>query len=349
MGQGDGVLHHVIQTCSSGRWRGNTFDITGSVDVTSIVAVGRYISALCERTWPGFDHSRLRAAFTQFERRMYGVDPRYLPLDTPYHDVQHSIDVCVCMARLLAGHDLHAPKHERLGAQRTLFGLVCALFHDAGYLRRTEESHVRHGAQLTGIHVFRSGEVLRDVLSEIDLRLRIATAQEIVHYTGYERPIEQIAVDDAGDRLLGRLLGTADLLAQMADRCYLEKVRDRLYREFLVAGLAGPRSGVCNSPEELLKATPAFVETTFRTRLDGAFAGAYRWIEGVCGGANPYLTSIQRQMRYLNAIAAEDRWSGLRRVPPMLYATLPRRSLPSIHIGSSSMHLVAHRRLDSSE
>jgi hypothetical protein len=39
-------------------------------------------------------------------------------------------------------------------------------------------------------------------------------------------------------RRLGNMLGTADIIAQMADRCYLEKCRDRLFPEFVAGGLA---------------------------------------------------------------------------------------------------------------
>ena len=43
---------------------------------------------------------------------------------------------------------------------------------------------------------------------------------------------------DPRDIKLGHLLGTADMIAQMADRCYLEKCRDRLYPEFVLGGVA---------------------------------------------------------------------------------------------------------------
>ena len=36
--------------------------------------------------------------------------------------------------------------------------------------------------------------------------------------------------------MVGHLLGTADMIAQIADRCYLEKCRDRLYAEFVLGG-----------------------------------------------------------------------------------------------------------------
>ena len=61
-----------------------------------------------------------------------------------------------------------------------------------------------------------------------------------MHYTGYERPAETIRIDDTLLRRVGQMLGTADILAQMSDRCYLEKCRDRLYPEFVLA--AGRKS-----------------------------------------------------------------------------------------------------------
>ncbi len=84
------------------------------------------------------------------------------------------------------------------------------------------------------------------------------------------RPFEHIgeACTDPRDIQLGHLLGTADMIAQMADRCYLEKCRDRLYPEFVLGGVALPRRrqrrpGVkYASGLDLLRQTPEFMEDT---------------------------------------------------------------------------------------
>ena len=65
----------------------------------------------------------------------------------------------------------------------------------------------------------------------------------------------------------GHLLGTADMLAQMADRCYLEKCRDRLYAEFVLGDVAvhAGREGVkvlYGSGLDLLRQTPKFIAST---------------------------------------------------------------------------------------
>ena len=73
------------------------------------------------------------------------------------------------------------------------------------------------------------------------------------------------------------LIGTADLIAQMADRCYLEKCRDRLYKEFVVGGVAienakpGEYMVRYKSGLDLLKKTPVFYQQVMRDRLHRKF------------------------------------------------------------------------------
>lgn len=132
-----------------------------------------------------------------------------------------------------------------------MVGLVLALFHDSGYIRRVNERH-RNGAEFTAYHVSRSADFLGDYLPTVGLGHWVPVAQQVVHFTGYEICLDDIELADPLDSVLGHLLGSADLMAQMADRCYLEKCRDRLYGEFVLAGLAveekNPGSGWCATP-----------------------------------------------------------------------------------------------------
>jgi len=103
---------------------------------------------------------RIAAAFGDFERLFNGQFPGYLGCDTVYHDLQHSLDDTLAMARLLAGYDKsHAPD-QRLGADRAVMGIVVALFHDAGYIRQTDDTQHRNGAEFTRTHVSRSANFL---------------------------------------------------------------------------------------------------------------------------------------------------------------------------------------------
>jgi hypothetical protein len=53
-----------------------------------------------------------------------------------------------------------------------------------------------------------------------------------------------------------------------------------------------------------------------RTRLDGEFGGAYRYVEAFFGGRNPYMEVIHRNLEYLKQVLQTKRWSMLRRDPP---------------------------------
>jgi hypothetical protein len=66
----------------------------------------------------------------------------------------------------------------------------------------------------------------------------------------------------------------------------------------------------------VLRQTPEFVAETMRTRLDGEFAGAYRYVEILFDGRNPYMEAIERSLGYLKQVLATQRWAMLRREPP---------------------------------
>ena len=297
--------------------RRSDYDVTNTVQVSSPQAVGEAVCDLFARTWPDPPLATLRQAFDDFQRLFNGEFPGYLGCDTAYHDLQHSLDGTLATARLIIGHDRSQPEADRFGMQLGLLGVVIILFHDAGYIRRHDEAD-RHGAEFTASHVSRSAQFLADYLPHIGLGEYAQTAARIVHFTGYEVKFEQIQTADPRLRRLGHLIGTGDLIAQLADRCYLEKCRDRLYPELALGSLADPRPARVqyDSGLDVLRQTPRFIDELRSSRLDGAFAGAYHHLETLFDGSNPYLEAIERNERYLRQALQTGRWPQLRRDPP---------------------------------
>ena len=303
------------------QFRRSDYDVTNTVQVSSVAAVRRAVDELYSRTWPGGPIDKLGTAFTDFERLFNGQFPGYLGCDTVYHDLQHTLDDTLAMARLLVGYERSHTAEQRLGADRAMLGLVVALFHDAGYIRQTDDTTHRNGAEFTRTHVGRGAQFLARYLPTIGMADWVSVATQIVHFTGYEVSFDQSRLDDPRDRKVGHLLGTADMMAQMADRCYLEKCRDRLYAEFVLGGVAVSRDNggfkvTYASGLDVLRQTPEFVSATMRNRLDGEFGGAYRYFEVVLGGRNPYMEAIEGHLDYLRQVLQTRRWSMLRRVPP---------------------------------
>jgi len=314
-------------------YRRSDFDVTDTVQVSSPPAVRAAVLQLYADSWPGAPLATLATALADFERLFTGREPGFLGVDTVYHDLQHSQDMVLATARLMAGYEKSHPDGPHIGAERALMGLVTALFHDSGYIREIAERDVPNGAVFTRNHVTRSARHLGRYLPTIGLGGWVPVATRIVHFTGYEMPLDLIRVGDARDRLVGHLLGTADMLAQMADRCYLEKCRDRLYAEFVLGDVAAHKGAggvkvLYGSGLDLLRQTPQFVATTIDSRLGTMFDHAYRHIEPLFGGANPYMDAIQQNVEYLRGLARSSRWPMLRRNPPVF--TVERNAMQGV-------------------
>jgi len=316
------------------QYRRSDYDVTNTVQVSSVDSVHKAVSDLFAQTWPGAPLERLESAFRDFERLFTGQFPGYLGCDTVYHDLQHTLDETLASARLLVAYERTHPPEERLGADRAIMGVITALFHDSGYIRDADDASHRNGAELTLSHVSRSADFIARYLPAIGMAEWVPVATQIVHFTGYEVPFDQIRLDDPLDRKVGHLVGTVDLIAQMSDRCYLEKCRDRLYPEFVLAGVAlardsGGRPKIkYGSGLDVLRQTPEFHAETMRSRLDGEFGSAYRYLEVLFNGRNPYMEAIQRNLEHLAEVLRTQRWSLLRREPPVF--TWEKNSLQNV-------------------
>ena len=321
--------------------RRSDFDVTNTVQVSSPDAVLTAIKTLFRPTWPTLSFEPLDAAFQHFERLFAGDVPGYLGVDTVYHDRQHTLDITLALARLLVGYEKQQQdERTRLGGDRAVLGLITGLFHDVGYLRRLDDREINNGAEFTRTHVSRGARFLEEYLPAIGLAATIPVATEIIHFTGYEVPFAQIKVTDPLDIKVGHLLGTADMIAQMADRCYLEKCRDRLYAEFVLGGVAlpvaanGGRQVKYASGLDLLRQTPDFVAEVRAKRLDGEFAAAYRNLEVLYNGRNPYIEAIDRNVDYLRQILRSENWRLLRRNPPIFAASAdPMSTMRGLMLG----------------
>ena len=290
--------------------RRNHYDVTDRVFVADPRIVCAEVCTLLRGLEPDSDLRPVERAFDTFGRLYAGTLPGYLGCETWYHDAQHSLDCALVMARLLDGHERAPSAGGRMGERRARLGVIAALFHDAGYIRKNTDEE-QHGAEFTLFHVRRSGDFLAEFLRSVSFAHEAPMAEQLVHFTGYEMALDQIQVQHPLDRRLGFMLGTADVLAQMSDRCYLEKCRDFLYPEFEICGLAGaPHPGgpkpLYASREEILRKSPEFYDRIWKERMDGYFEGVYRHASTHPGGRNRYLEVIQGHLRRLREVLQAD-------------------------------------------
>jgi len=306
--------------------RRSDHDVTDSIRTTDPAAVGAEVVRLFNGLYSGNASAQpLERAFAEAAALYRGEHPDYHPCDTEYHDIQHVLDVTLAMARLLDGYERRRQGEARLDHEVFTIGILAALFHDFGYLRHRRDRRHRYGAEYTLTHVSRGAEFLRGYTRQLGLGHLSRPAATLVHYTGYERPAETIRLSDTLLRRVGQMLGTADIIAQMSDRCYLEKCRDRLFPEFVLGGLAGRKLvgqrllPSFTSGNDLVQKTPLFYQNASK-RLDLQLARAYEYAGRHFGGSNPYLDEMQKNVRYAQLLAQAPSSEWLRRQPPSTLA-----------------------------
>lgn len=301
-------------------FRRSDFDVTNRINTTDPVCVKLEVARIY-RSLYHVESQALNRAFDDLVRLYVGEYPGYTGCDTEYHDLQHVLDVTLAMARLLDGYERTRGDGPHIDRELFQLGVICALFHDCGYIRKANDTKHRNGAAYTSTHVTRGGKFLRRYLPSIGLQHFTDAAPMLLHFTGYERPVDSIRVSDPMLKLVGTLLGSADIIAQMSDRCYLEKCRDRLYPEFVEGGITHKKTVkgdvvVFASADDLLRKTPSFYQNASK-RLDHDLNGAYNYAQAHFGGAsNLYMDAVRQNIRFV------ERSNGageipLKRKPPV--------------------------------
>jgi hypothetical protein len=242
-------------------------------------------------------YGMIEQAFADTVRLFNGEYPGYRRCTTPYHDFKHTTDTMLAMARLMHGAILEG--HSLTGSQVSL-GLMCALMHDTGYIQKKKDTKGT-GAKYTGSDTIRSIEFMEAYLTDRGLmKKQFAPYADILICASLETRVAELSFSSPAVELLCKLLGTADLMAQMADRIYLEKLL-HLYEEFREAEVAGYADEL-----DLLRKTKDFYEMV-KERLRGEFDGVCDYVQhhfkerwGI--NRNLYIEAIESNIGYLTYI-----------------------------------------------
>lgn len=243
------------------------------------------------------DWQQLTAAFATAGDLYAGRYPGYQACNTPYHDFNHVVDVFLALARLIHGSLLDG---FEINGRAITIALTASLFHDSGLIQ-TSDDNEGTGAKYLADHDQRSLRLMRVYgrksgwsESEIEAGCFLIGCTDLSHEVG------QITYATAVFEHLGKLLAAADLMGQMADRIYLEKLL-YLYHEFKEGDIGGYTGEV-----DLLHKTVGFYQFV-KQRLSSIADMinrlaqrhfAVRWQINT----NLYQTAIDGQKEYLHYI-----------------------------------------------
>ncbi len=267
------------------------------VDMDTPQAVLDEVLFIMTLVHPQMDPTQFANAYGFMNSLYLGTWPAERECNTQFHDLRHITDTTLAMARLIHGAVLAG---NRLSPRQVLVGMVSALVHDAGYIQdKTDEDGT--GAKYTTIHVERSMAFVERYGHRYGLTAQeIPECQLMIHCTDLETDVTSVQFPSQPVELLAKLLGCADLIGQMADRIYLEKLF-YLYKEF--------EEGMVTSyadEMDLLHKTLAFFPMV-RKRVDEQLGGYDRlakshFIRRWGISQNLYRVAIERQQQYLAQI-----------------------------------------------
>ena len=224
----------------------------------------------------------------------------YKACDTEYHDFRHVLDVVLAALRIADSLMLDGEKFSK----NNIFLLsLAALFHDTGYIPETDDP-VENGAVYTSTHVRRSMVFAEKYMSERGYsKDDIEKTKQMILLTDLSVKPDDIEFSDPETEELAKILASADLIGQTADRIYLDKLLF-LYREFETGHIP-----FYSSEEELLSKTIGFfdiIEKRLSNELDGLTGKLLLHFQKRYGlNEDLYRKGMSNNLKYLKKILAE--------------------------------------------
>jgi hypothetical protein len=257
------------------------------------ILIGEVIEILALMS-PAAEATSVCCVFSTTGELYNGQFAGYRASNTGYHDLRHAYNALLAMARLIHGAVLDG---RVFSESDIVAGLTAALLHDAGYIQ--EESDTKGtGAKYKTIHEQRSMDFLKRHGPGFGLSSRqIDAGCSMIACTQMARDISTVSFISGEIELLGRMLAAADLLSQLADHAYLEKL-PLLYKECKEAG-----SNEYKDELDLLQKAVAFYDVAqqhLRTVVDSADRFMLQHFQHRWGVAeNVYQRVIDSQKDYL--------------------------------------------------
>ena len=256
-----------------------------------------------------FEFNQFEQAFGDILKLFDGNYPGYSRCNTLYHDLNHTMDCLLVTAKLIHGAFVNGIIFDQ---RDVTLGLISALMHDTGYIQAVDDD-TGTGAKYTVCHIQRSIEFMKKYFHDNGFPSEYTPiCINFLRCTGLDVKIAEIKFQSRQHEILGKILGTADLIGQMANENYLEKL-PLLYYEFKEGGVQGYKD-----EHDLLKKTPAFwemVKKRFVTELGqvNLYLRDYLW---VLWGINQdlYRQAIDRNIVRLQSLLASPRptFQGMR-------------------------------------
>ncbi len=280
-----------------------------SIDTKSAPAVADATSSAFAGMYPRHTPCILPRLFADIEAMFGGRYMDYQSIDTPYHDLEHTLQVTWCLVQMLTGR-YHACVEPRLNERQFELAVAAAALHDTGYLKMRADLEGT-GAKYTFTHVLRSCAVASSYLPTLGVTLdELDGVLGAIRCTNTNTPIWRLHFQNPIEGIIGCAVATADYLGQMSVPNYLEEL-PRLFAEFdesdkFAAVPSAQR--LFRSVDELISKTPHFWRTSVMPKLDNELLGLYRFLATPYpDGPNHYMEAVNANIAFVAAAATAQK------------------------------------------
>jgi hypothetical protein len=271
------------------------FPIVDTKDAQAVATVAR---KTLQRLHPQSGTAVIDSLFRDVEEMFSGRYLDYLPLDTRYHDFEHTLQAALCLVQLIEGRSL-AALNPGLTARHFEIAIAAVLLHDAGYLKLRSDREGT-GAKYTFVHVTRSCAFAASYLPTAGFSNdEVDAVEKAIRCTGPHSDIERIEFAGEIELFLGCALSSADFLGQMAAPDYVDEL-GFLFAEFEESDdfyHVPLEKRMFRSVGELIAKTPQFWEEFVLPRINGDYHGVYRYLaRPYPDGSNAYIDAVKRNV-----------------------------------------------------
>lgn len=277
------------------------------IDTKRAFSVADATLAVYRRMFPSSDPGLFVRVFADVESMFAGRYLDYQASDTPYHDLEHTLQVTLCFVEIVEGRFM-ARIEPRITARQFELGIAAALLHDTGYLKLRADMEGT-GAKYTFTHVLRSCAVASSYLPTLGVSLdELDGVLGSIRCTNHSTVIRRLHFQNPVEGIIGCAVATADYLGQMSTPHYLGELPNLLAEFEESDNFAGVPTAqrLYHSINELIEKTPTFWRTSVLPKLDNELLGLYRLL------ARPYPTGRNRYIDAVNQNIAVIEEAGAR-------------------------------------
>lgn len=245
---------------------------------------------------------KIEECFFKAKALFNGGFPGFRACNTGYHNIYHTSDAFLAAVRLIDGHNLSCK--TAISGKTASSLLIAALMHDTGYIQEeTDENGT--GAKYTVHHVERSIDFINRYHSDFGIMPdQIEEVNRYVSATDFGVDFKTLNFETDEQHEAACILATADLIGQMADRAYLEKLLF-LYYEFREANIPG-----YDTEFDILRKTSGFYEIA-KKRITEALDSVYLFARDHFRArfnidCNLYINEMDKNIAYIHKILEDD-------------------------------------------